>query len=947
MPRYIQFDPTATFSTPGTPVASVHNTTSTAGGTSTLYLPFDSNTNDTSANPVSVTIHGNAAVQTSVKKFGAGALALDGNADYLTMPAGTFPNGEATWTIEGWAYHNNANDHELIGDGNSNRSLIIFRRDSNKLYVAAHDSAGAVEIYPSNNVSSQGAWYHWALVLDSATLSLYTGGNRIGTGSFSGSGVLRSAVNTVYIGRRDGSSFDMNGYQDDIRITVGVALYSGSTYTVPSSALSALAPTSRGPVSFYTTFDSDLNDDAQDTLSGTATGSAAINTSTKQFGAASLYIPSRSGDYVTYNDSSIPISFTGDYTIEAWVYLTDVTSNNNYIWSKRENSSTHANSAWALKWMGGSDNAWEIYQAQGSSQHVTFHADTISTGVWYHIAVVRAGANLLLFKNGLSVSGTNTTGASGALNTPSTSIVLGDLAGGSSNGFAGYIDDFRISDGVARYTKNFVPPSQAVGATLTGTNETNTTTNYTSLYLPFDSDLNDDSTNAGTGTASGAAISNTQAKFGSYSLHLESTNEYVEYPNHSGFDYGTGDFTIEFWMYPTNTSSTSGLSILGTQVAIGGGIVYTPSNGTYGSFIEFYNKLGQLGLGNGISQWVHVAVCRSSGTLNIFSNGNLVNSHSDTNNYASSGNNFRVGYGGWDASTYQNFQGYIDDLKIVKGYAKYVSDFAVPTSAAGASISETVNDLAVLYMPFDDSSMEDQARNHSVTKSGTAQLSTSVKKFGTSSLSLDGNSDYLTIPNNADFQFGVGNFTIEAWVYQSTDAGSDPGDRHAIINRMHNDTNRSFSVDIRDLDSKQKLVFGFTTDGSSSTEFRFDCDVTSSTWHHIAIVRSGSTVYGFLNGVSQSFAAAGALTSIGTSSLFVGTSDLTIGYRGLSSQYFQGYIDDLKIIKGFAKYTSNFTAPTSALGLVVETTPVDTRSYSSVFDLRRQYTEKAAGNWPT
>ena len=69
MPRYIQFDPTASFSTPGTPVGAEHATTSTAGGTTTVYLPFDSNTNDTSASPVTVTVNGNAAVQTSVKKF--------------------------------------------------------------------------------------------------------------------------------------------------------------------------------------------------------------------------------------------------------------------------------------------------------------------------------------------------------------------------------------------------------------------------------------------------------------------------------------------------------------------------------------------------------------------------------------------------------------------------------------------------------------------------------------------------------------------------------------------------------------------------------------------------------------------------------------------------------------------------------------------------------------
>lgn len=245
-------------------------------------------------------------------------------------------------------------------------------------------------------------------------------------------------------------------------------------------------PTSAS-ASFYAPLDSDLNDDAQYTLSGTASGNAAIQTSVKKLGVGSLYLPSRSGDFVTYDDSSNPISFSSNYTIEAYVQLSDITSANNYIWSKRENSSTHANSAWAFKWMGPSGNAWEIYQAQGSSQHVTSHSDSISAGVWYHIAVVRSGTDLLLFRDGNLISGSNTTGAGGALNTPSTNIVLGDLAGGSSNGFAGYIDDFRISQ-TAIYTTSFSPPTAPVGVQIAiPTSDSRTHShvwNYKDIYDP-------------------------------------------------------------------------------------------------------------------------------------------------------------------------------------------------------------------------------------------------------------------------------------------------------------------------------------------------------------------------------------------------------------------------------------------------------------------------------
>ena len=249
-----------------------------------------------------------------------------------------------------------------------------------------------------------------------------------------------------------------------------------------------------GSVEFYAPFDSDLNDDAQYTLSGTASGSAAVSTSVKKFGAGSLYLPNRS-DRVTYDDSGNSISFSGDYTIEAWVYFTDVTSNNNYIWSKRTNTSTHTNNAWAFKWIGNS-SVWEIFQAQGSSQHVTSHSDTISTNTWYHLAVVRSGTDLLLFKNGTLISGTNTTSAGGTLNNPtSTPIVLGEISGGTDTGFAGYIDDFRIIDGVALYTSNFVAPTSALTSTAEVTSATVETKFLSSVW-----DLDDVSEKMADGT---------------------------------------------------------------------------------------------------------------------------------------------------------------------------------------------------------------------------------------------------------------------------------------------------------------------------------------------------------------------------------------------------------------------------------------------------------------
>jgi hypothetical protein len=736
--------------------------------------------------------------------------------------------------------------------------------------------------------------------------------------------------------------------------------------SVTTSQVSPIAATElSAPVLLYLPFDSDLNDDAQYTLSGTASGSAAINTGTKQFGAASLYTPS-DGDYVTYDDSSNSISFSGDYTIEAWVYFTDVTSNNNYIWSKRTNTGTHSNNAWAVKWMGGSDNAWEIFQAQGSSQHVTFHADTITTGVWYHIAVVRYGTNLFLFRDGSLIEGTNTTGAGGTLNNPtSTNIVLGDIMGGTSAlGFSGYIDDFRISDGVARYTKSFIPPSQAVGAKLTGANETNTTTNFTALYLPFTADLNDDSSHSHTLTAVGSvAISSAQSKYGSNSAAFDGNGDGLTIPSSAAFDFGSGDFTIEAWVYLNNTSqvhhiaswrSDSGAGSTNWHLDVPGGSNFTfhASNGS--SYIVDSGTMSMPAT----TGWQHVAVTRSRYSFMMFHNGLLMATTRTSGTIASTTRNFNIGLD--PASDSNCLNGYINDLRILAGHAKYTADFAVPTSTVGTSVSESVNDLAVLYLPFDDSSMEDQARNHAITKNGStsSRINTSVKKFGTSSARFEDAERCIEIPDGK-FDFGSNDFTIEGWFYDDGSGGS----RNVALDYRQsgggaagagNETfgfffyldeggNGKFFIGLQDESGNSAADLGHWPMLNSSS-----LAISTNTWTHYAITREGTTFRAFKDGsliATQTGVSAPNASSSGGAILRIGSGHDSSGSVGMS-----GYIDDLRIINGKAIYTAAFTPPTSAVGLAVEsggvtTSTVDNKFLSSVWSLKDQNKKISKGEW--
>jgi hypothetical protein len=179
---------------------------------------------------------------------------------------------------------------------------------------------------------------------------------------------------------------------------------------------------------------------------------------------------------------------------------------------------------------------------------------------------------------------------------------------------------------------------------------------------------------------------------------------------------------------------------------------------------------------------------------------------------------------------------------------------------------------------------------------GNAQISTSVKKFGTGSMYFDGTGDYLL--GNGGQGLG-GNFTIEAWVY----ALGFTGEARTI-------------VDTRDVwFSTSGILFYFDDTGKLITYLDGLNRITSassystSTWYHVAVVRSGSTITMYVNGTSVgTYTYSTALTD---KTVLVGT--VTDSRDSGTAWKFYGYIDDLRITKGYARYTTNFTPPTKAL----------------------------------
>lgn len=168
----------------------------------------------------------------------------------------------------------------------------------------------------------------------------------------------------------------------------------------------------------------------------TPSGNAQISTASAKFGQSAVF--DGSGDWVD-GPSSADFTFgTGDFTLECWANFTNLSANR------------------ALLSLG---SDWTLYGASNGNLYVYNGAINIldggaqATGAWHHIAVSRQGNTIRLFRNGAQVAS-----ATNSANMTSTNMRIGSATTGASN-MLGYIDEVRITKGVARYTAAFTPPS--------------------------------------------------------------------------------------------------------------------------------------------------------------------------------------------------------------------------------------------------------------------------------------------------------------------------------------------------------------------------------------------------------------------------------------------------------------------------------------------------------
>ena len=792
---------------------------------------------------------------------------FNGTTDSLATPT-SVNNGLGTvFTAEAWIYPTSFAGGPDIMDNRTGNECGYWGVTTSGLMVTTVTSPSV--LLTSGTAVSLNAWSHVAIASDANGMRMYING--VLTATTSTQAVWPTTTRSYLIGYAYGGGYYFSGSMSNVRVVKGTAVYTGSSFTVPTVPLTAVTGTS-----FLVCQSSRFVDTSSNAVVLTATGTPSVQANspfavTTAYSAAvnggSMYF-NGSTDYITTPSNALfNFGTSGNFTVEAWIYTTTSLGANWYSILDHADSA----SSWYGWQFGASNNTFEFSTNSGTTTGLRMAASTtFQPNTWNHLAVVRSGTTFTMFQNGLSVAT-----ATSSLNFDQTiALVVGRERQGTYY-FPGYVSNSRIVNGTALYTANFTPPTAPLTAIAN-----------TALLLSGTNGVIVDSTGKNDIITVGSAqVSTSVVKYGTGSMYFNGTTDYVITPASSSFTLSSGDFTIEAWIYPlAYGSSVCGGNIFGTVNGTQAGYSFNLgesqtrmrliSNGT-GAWAD--NLVATTG--PALNTWSHVALTRKGNLISIFVNGAVQGTTTVASTFNLTGT---VGTSGYftEGTNPRYINGYIDDLRVTKGVARYPSNFTVP------SLPLTAIANTQLLLSGTNPGIANAAASSDLITAGSASTSSVQKKFGSKSLYFNGTTDYLTSPSSTANAFS-GNFTMEAWIYPTA-------------------SGTSRIVSFANADEFLLLPANTVSYYDGTTNFTTTATVTLNTWSHVAVAKVGTRVSVYINGVQ-------GVTGISTYTT-TAARVMTIGRYGPSAtNYFTGYIDDLRVTNGVARYTGGFTVATAAL----------------------------------
>jgi hypothetical protein len=612
----------------------------------------------------------------------------------------------------------------------------------------------------------------------------------------------------------------------------------------------------------------DFTDSSRLNASLTNTGSVVINTGVKQFGTGSLSFNATTNSYLT-TPSSANYSFgSGDFTIEFWLYITNIANQPRIVGNS---TGTWATKNWSFFVNSPSTIGFTLFD----SNWAISSSVSIANNTWYHVAFSRKSNMGYMSVNGI----VNSLALTIAVDAGTNYMNIGWNGVSVDNKLNGYLDDFRVTKGVARYTANFLVPQ-----------------------FPFPDNI-------------GPAV----VEYPPAALTGESTPI-------SGQAYGNGTYVASASSFGSGLEACKSFNKVVSSVGAdwsASAVRYSLTDGAWNSGTTFQTTISstvyngewislQFPVARIVSSYVIQAINYTSGNYYLTTPYSWVlGGSNDGTTWTLVDSRSSVAY-----SSYLQQQTFTCSAPASYLYYRLVATYIQPAAPDGViRIGEwrlfglpgpngdsNYNNVTLLLHAEGTvgtiSSVTDNSPSpKTFTILGTAsqsQYSSTQKKFGATAFYFLG---YTTQNNNIRFNnvpgFGTGNFTIEFWMYIDEPNFSNQ-------RRIMGNTGGGFTFEIGWNSNGQPFI-------NTLVGLCLLADVPVQTWVYITFVKSGSNILGFVNGILK--------TTTGLSGTTIdadGSYDVNIGgsgYTNVPQAAFVGYLDEIRITKGVARYTTNFLVP--------------------------------------
>ncbi len=655
----------------------------------------------------------------------------------------------------------------------------------------------------------------------------------------------------------------------------------------------------------------------------TAVGTAQHDTAVTKFASSSILLDGNS-DYLSVPDSADWDIAAGSFTIDCWIRF-----NTLGVAPFQRIASQWLDPGGDQGWTYGFDdnlNQWRFVYSTTGSDVLVIGSGSFSPVIdtWYHHRMVidTVANTMTVYIDGVA----NSTGAiTATIFNSSQPLLIGAVNSGGSvtQFFDGHIEDFKIYKGLALDFTDLPVPTAAAPKFPTDQDD-----NWEDARLIIEGGQQDNASVVFTDkspltaavTANGdAQWSNAQAKFAPTSMAFDGTGDYLSLLDDSRYEIADEDFYIGMWVWFNNVSTSQDL-INKYETA-------TNQREWALRFVGASNRLDWYwstnGQGSGFGQlnaswnpstntWYYVEAVRTGNTLSLYVDGSRIGTGTVSQTFFQGTAPLQIGSMNVGGQT-NFFNGYMEDLRFYirnnAGADATSTTTNVPTRTAAFATPNGDIDFANCQLLIEggqeangSTTFTDKGQlAQTVSVFGTAQWSDAQTKYASTSILLDGNSDYLTVPDNATLRASNtgGAITADCWFYLNSTAGQQ------IIMDKSGVSGTRFPNWSLDVNAGNLRGYVGTSDLTVRTLVTGTTTLAAGTWYHARLEYDGaSNLRIYLDGQLEANSAAATTVSD------TNPGTLNIGFVVGSTAYFNGHIEDVRVYdKVLTNGGRDFTPP--------------------------------------